>query len=314
METITGGIDTRFQMVDLPLKTGMTRTEIEQIAASGAGWDRHVAGLMLAALDRGETLPTTYSAPIAAWSLGDLMLVGLPEETVSEYVSLLKDILGADALWTAGYCNDVSGYLPTVNIINQGGYENRGLFGPDIGWFAPEVESVVVGKVREMAIELGRELPIPGGPYTAPIGWWQMEPGAFLSDASGHGKDLVSNHGVTVETERTFHEASLASGAFGGNGYLEGGNDPEYNGDWDGLTLAAWIRPSETGLGGVRVICGKWANTVENDHYLLFLMDGKPGIAVADGETAEGGFISGTALTPNEWHFVAATWDKGTGR
>ena len=59
---------------------------------------------------------------------------------------------GGPAIWVAGYSNDVFGYLPTVRILNEGGYEGGGamryttLPGP----FTPSVESIVVDKVHEL--------------------------------------------------------------------------------------------------------------------------------------------------------------------
>jgi neutral ceramidase len=163
MQPVAGPLRTEFAFVDLPLQKPLAREELEKLLRQ-PDWKSHQAGLMLAALDRGETLPATYAAPISVWQFGGrLTLVGLPEETVSEYVSLLKRALGADGLWTAGYCNDVSGYLPTVKILNEGGYETRGLFAPNIGWFAPEVEKEIVDAVCRLAEQAGRKAP-PGLP------------------------------------------------------------------------------------------------------------------------------------------------------
>ena len=147
MQPVTGPVRTRFAWVDLPLEKAPSRQQLEQMRR-GPNWKSYVARLMLAALDRGEALPTQFTAPISMWQFGEsLTLIGLPEETVSEYVPLLKRALGDKRLWIAGYCNDVSGYLPTAKILREGGYETRGLFGPDIGWFAPQAEKAVVGAV-----------------------------------------------------------------------------------------------------------------------------------------------------------------------
>src|SRR5437867_1529504 len=114
---------------------------------------------MLAALERGETLPKHYRAPMTVWQFGhDLTVVGLSNEVVVDYVSLLERALGPLQLWVAGYCNEVSGYLPSRRTLEEGGYETRGLYGAT-GWFAPEAEDVVVAKARQLAIKAGRPLP-----------------------------------------------------------------------------------------------------------------------------------------------------------
>jgi hypothetical protein len=159
LQPVTGPLRAEFAFVDLPLREVPSRPELERMRRA-ARWESHVAGLMLAALDWGETLPTRFAVPISVWQFGDsLTLVALPEETVSEYVPLLKRALGAEGLWTAGYSNDISGYLPTVKILHEGGYETRGLFAPDIGWFATEAEREVVEAVCRLARQAGRQLP-----------------------------------------------------------------------------------------------------------------------------------------------------------
>lgn len=159
MRPVAGPLRTAFAWVDLPLRKTPSRVELEKMLSAPHA-KAYVARQMLKALDRGESLPTKFTIPLSVWQFGDsLSLVGLPEETVSEYVPLLKQALGAEGLWTAGYCNDVSGYLPTKKIIREGGYEDRGLFGPDLGFFAPETEKIVVQSVRKLAEQAGRQPP-----------------------------------------------------------------------------------------------------------------------------------------------------------
>ena len=307
MRPITGPLGTEFAFVDLSLQEALSRKELEE---EKGPYRVYQAGLMRAALDRGETLPTKFAAPISVWQLGDsLTLVGLPEETVSEYVPLLKRALGVEGLWTAGYCNDVSGYLPTVKIQEEGGYECRGLFGPDIGWFAPEAEREVVEAVRSMALKAGRK---PGPArivFSAPVGWWQFEPDGLLADSSRHGHVLVANRGAVADGEPAPAAGSKTGVAFNGQSYIEGGKLELPNANKAGLTLAAWVKPDEAALNGARMIVCKWANTAENDHFALSLNDGKPGIAVADGRRGEQGLTGNTVLEAGRWYFLVGTWD-----
>ena len=110
---------------------------------------------LLALLNRGARIPQSYAAPFSVWQFGsDLSWIGLPEEAVSEYVPLLQETLKDKSLWISGYCNDVSGYLPTRTIMKQGGYETRGLISDtEAGWFAPAVESVLLEEVSLMVDE-----------------------------------------------------------------------------------------------------------------------------------------------------------------
>ena len=309
MRPVAGRLGTEFAFVDLSLQRARSREELEE-KRRGPGWESYQAGLMLAALDRHETLPTKYAAPISVWQLGDgLTLVGLPEETVSEYVPLLKRALGTEGLWTAGYCNDVSGYLPTAKIQGEGGYECRGLFGPNVGWFAPSAEQEVVEAVGRLAQQAGRKPPPPCPASAGPVGWWRFEPEGFLADASGSGHHLAANHGAATNGEPAPAADSRASAVFRGQTYLEGEGPPLPNAGQAGLTLAAWVKPDEAALTGARMIVCQWANTEKGDRFGLYLTDGKPGIAVADGSRGEGGLVGNTVLEADRWSFLAGTWD-----
>ena len=115
---------------------------------------------MLAKLNRGEKLPTSYRCPVTVWQFGDdLTLVGLSGEVVVDYVMLLEKALGPNQLWLAAYCNDVFGYVPSARVLSEGGYETRGLYTGGIGIFSPKAEEVLVAKVRELAEQAGRRAP-----------------------------------------------------------------------------------------------------------------------------------------------------------
>jgi hypothetical protein len=114
---------------------------------------------MLAILDRGQPLPPHYRAALAAWQFGDdLTLLALPGEAVAGYVPLLERAVGTERLWIAAYANESFGYLPTAEIVAEGGHESMGLT-LDIGLFAPTVEDAVVTASRQVAQRAGRAVP-----------------------------------------------------------------------------------------------------------------------------------------------------------
>lgn len=140
----------------LPLQPPPPREELTRRAGQ-RGWESVAAQRILQAQERGERLPTHYRAPIAVWQFGeDLTLVGLSGEVVVDYVALLEKALGPLRLWVAAYCNDVFGYLPSARILEEGGYETRGLSYGGVGLFAPQAQDVVVDTVRDLARRLGR--------------------------------------------------------------------------------------------------------------------------------------------------------------
>ena len=129
-------IDSKLQPVRGPLRTALA-----------------IAELPLAS----PATPDTYGAPIAVWQFGrDLTLVALPGEVVVDYVTLIERAIGPRQLWIAAYSNDVFGYLPSVQVLQDGGYETRGLYAGGVGLFAPEAQSAVVKTVRELARATGR--------------------------------------------------------------------------------------------------------------------------------------------------------------
>ena len=66
--------------------------------------------------------------------------------------------LGPLNLWVAGYCNEVYGYLPVAKVLEEGGYETRGLY-MGVGLFSPSVAKVVMKAITEMARAVGRKVP-----------------------------------------------------------------------------------------------------------------------------------------------------------
>lgn len=156
LQSVGGPLRTQWELVDLPLVAAPPRREIEAMARAGS-WHQFVAEKMLAVLDAGAPLPTHYTSSIALWQFGEnLTLVALPGEVVVDYVTMLEKALGPNRLWVAAYSNDVFGYLPSATVIEQGGYETRGLYAGGVGFFAPAAQDVVVEKVRQLARQAGR--------------------------------------------------------------------------------------------------------------------------------------------------------------
>ena len=155
LEPVRGPLRTRFRQVDLPLQA-FTRDQIERMREGAPSYRRFFTAGALARLGRGDSLLTSYKAPFALWQFAsDLTLVAFSGETVVDYVRLVESALGPLKLWVSGYSNDVFGYLPTTRILEEGGYETRGLY-VDYGLFEPGVEKVVMRAVEEMARQVGR--------------------------------------------------------------------------------------------------------------------------------------------------------------
>ncbi|MBI5773563.1 MAG: neutral/alkaline non-lysosomal ceramidase N-terminal domain-containing protein [Verrucomicrobia bacterium] len=157
LTSLNSPLRTAFGRAELPLQKAPPPAELERLAKSGPGAQRWAAGQMLARLAKGEPLPAHYAAPVAVWQFGeDLTLVTLSGEVVVDYARLIEDAIGPLKLWLAAYSHDVFGYVPSARVLREGGYETRGMIYGGPGFFAPEVETVLVQKVRELAAQAGR--------------------------------------------------------------------------------------------------------------------------------------------------------------
>jgi hypothetical protein len=78
---------------------------------------------MLRAYDEGR-IESTYPYPVQGIAWGrDLCLIAMGGEVVVEYALRLKKQFGADGLIVAGYSNDVMAYIPTRQMLSEGGHE-----------------------------------------------------------------------------------------------------------------------------------------------------------------------------------------------
>lgn len=158
LRPVTGPLTCTFDQASLPLQS-FSRAELEKMATNGPSWQTGNARAMVAKLDRGETLASTYDCPVAVWQFGsELTLVALSGEVVVDYVSLVEQAIGPLQLWIGAYCNEVFGYLPSARVLTEGGYECRGLYTTE-GFFASTAQDVLMAKVRELARRAGRKLP-----------------------------------------------------------------------------------------------------------------------------------------------------------
>jgi neutral ceramidase len=135
----------------------MSREELLKLKESKNKSDQRRAELFLDELDKKGAIHAKYQYPIQVVRFGgDLTLIALAGEVVVDYAHRLKRELAGGNLWVAGYCNDVFGYVPSMRVLKEGGYEGGGamrltrLPGP----FAASVEDRIVGKVHALVKEV----------------------------------------------------------------------------------------------------------------------------------------------------------------
>lgn len=123
--------------VDGSLRAGLSWIDLPFAAVpDGAGWTarahdddvyvRRHARLMLDRLSRDGALESAHAQPVQVWRVGGTTLVALGGEVVVDYALRLKRECASDGLWVAAYANDVSCYVPSLRVLDEGGYEGGG--------------------------------------------------------------------------------------------------------------------------------------------------------------------------------------------
>lgn len=111
---------------------------------------RPVAGPIRAAY---EEIKLSYASnkredhdyPVQVIKIGnDLTFITLGSEVVVDYsLRFKREFAGEAGVWVAGYSNDYTGYMPSLRVLKEGGYEAAA------GW-AEDVEDRIAKKVHEL--------------------------------------------------------------------------------------------------------------------------------------------------------------------
>jgi len=157
---VRGPLRTALKDLTLDFAEPPSRALLERQAKSNNRYERLHAECLLEELEQNGAITSTYPYLVQVIQFGDdLTMVALAGEVVVDYSLRFKRELAGPAIWVAGYSNDVFGYIPSVRILKEGGYEAGGamLYTPLPGPFAPSVEQRIVKTVHELT----RETKIP---------------------------------------------------------------------------------------------------------------------------------------------------------
>ena len=157
MKPVRGPIRAAFQLTDLAFAQH-SREDFEKELSSKTPAAVRRAKEMLKAYD--ERRPVTKVAyPVQAIRLGkDVTYVALGGEVVVGYgLRTKKEFPGEDTV-VAGYSNDVMCYIPTAQILKEGGYEavDSMIYYGQPGPFASDVEERVMAGVKSVMKRVGR--------------------------------------------------------------------------------------------------------------------------------------------------------------
>lgn len=147
-------LSTAYGNVNLPFAGEVPRERWRSQLAIDEIYMRRHAALMKAAIDRDGRLPTAQPDPVQVWRFGSgLTLVALGGEVVVDYALRLAREYPQRRMWVAGYSNDVFGYVPSVRVLREGGYEGGDamIYYGRPGPFTEAVEELIIDEVRRLA-------------------------------------------------------------------------------------------------------------------------------------------------------------------
>ena len=141
-----------FRRIELPMGRVVPRAELEA-RLTGKANVAYAAAQFLRQLDAGKPLPSIVPYPVQAWAFdGDFAMVFLGGEVVAEYALRLKRELGVSRLWVNAYANHVPCYIPSRQVLKEGGYEAEAAM-DYYGWptrLAEDTEDRIVRTVHDL--------------------------------------------------------------------------------------------------------------------------------------------------------------------
>jgi hypothetical protein len=157
---VSGSFRTAYTETTIRFSGPTDRASYEKLLSDSNQGRRRHAQRMIEAIDRGQPIRTEYPYYAAhAIALGDqLTLVALSGEVVVDYAIRLQHELGGvgQTLWVAAYANDVIGYIPSVRVLKEGGYEaGEAFYGST--WPTPlsaDIESIVVKTAHDVVTKV----------------------------------------------------------------------------------------------------------------------------------------------------------------
>jgi hypothetical protein len=143
-------------VTDLELAQQHGRSLANAVEVAISANPRAVAGPIRAAyeevsLDYAKAGRAPHNYPVQVVKFGnDLTFVALGSEVVVDYsLRFKRELAGSAGVWIAGYSNDYNGYIPSLRVLREGGYEAAA------GW-ADSVEDRISQKVHELCGRLSQ--------------------------------------------------------------------------------------------------------------------------------------------------------------
>ena len=154
---VQGPVKAAFEHADLAFATPPTKEQLQEQLKSKNNYEVEHAKRLLAIIEHEGKLETSYPYPVQVIHFGDdIAVVTLGGEVVVDYSLRIKKDLGKPVVWVAGYSNDVMGYIPSLRVLKEGGYEGGGamIYGSHPGPWSEKVEDTIMGTVMKLNAKL----------------------------------------------------------------------------------------------------------------------------------------------------------------
>ena len=159
MKTLSPSLGTAYEEIDLGFMPAPSKEQLAKLVKEKNGYEKRWAERMLQKAERNEPFMKSYPYPVQVWMLGEQPLFSLGGEVTIEYTVKIKQMFGNHA-FVAAYTNDVMGYIPSLKVWREGGYEgetSQTVYGLPAKW-TPSIESDILN----IAFQLGRQLGLTG--------------------------------------------------------------------------------------------------------------------------------------------------------
>lgn len=152
MKELPATLKTAYKEVTLPLDAPPTEDALNEIIRTTDGYLQRWAKRMLRQIRNSD--PPVRSCPysLQAWNIGGWPLFALAGELTVGYAIRLKQKYGRDT-FVLGYTNYVMAYIPTEEILKEGGYEgltSMMAFGLPAPWL-PGIEDIIHKNIDDLA-------------------------------------------------------------------------------------------------------------------------------------------------------------------
>lgn len=155
MSPVSGQAKSIIGLTPIPFAATPTKEEWQGRLKDQNAFRRRHAERWLAKLERDGKITSEYPYTIQILQIGELKLIALAGEVVTDYSLRLKRELGGNT-WVAGYSNDLCSYIPSARMYAEGGYEvvDSMIYYDLPGPYTPQIEERIIGKVHELNKQL----------------------------------------------------------------------------------------------------------------------------------------------------------------